>query len=173
MGNGIKRSGIWGEISGGFYSVYRFGGLVAPSRSLASPAVSFCPSESSGSGAGVFSSSRFPLNASRKLYGYTAQQTLDYIQLLYEKRLATYPRTDSRYLTEDMAGMLPGLCGKVAGAFPSVSGFCGAVKADQVTDSSKVSDHYAIIPTKGVAGADLGSLPTGEKNILTMVSFLI
>ena len=55
-------------------------------------------------------------------------------------------------------------------AFPSVSGFCGAVKADQVTDSSKVSDHYAIIPTKGVAGADLGSLPTGEKNILTMVS---
>ena len=105
-----------------------------------------------------------------RLYGYTAQQTLDYIQLLYEKRLATYPRTDSRYLTEDMAGMLPGLCGKVAGAFPSVSGFCGAVKADQVTDSSKVSDHYAIIPTKGVAGADLGSLPTGEKNILTMVS---
>ena len=51
-----------------------------------------------------------------RLYGYTAQQTLDYIQLLYEKKLATYPRTDSRYLTEDMAAGLPALCQSVAGA---------------------------------------------------------
>ena len=105
-----------------------------------------------------------------RLYGYTAQQTLDYIQLLYEKKLSTYPRTDSRYLTEDMAGMIPGLCEKIAAAFPSASGFCGAVEAGQITDSSKVSDHHAILPTKGVDGADIGSLPTGEKNILTMIS---
>lgn len=105
-----------------------------------------------------------------RLYGYTAQQTLDYIQLLYEKKLATYPRTDSRYLTEDMAGMLPGLCRDVAGAFPAASGFRGAVDASLVTDSTKVTDHHAILPTKGAAGADLASLPTGERNILTMVA---
>lgn len=105
-----------------------------------------------------------------RIYGYTAQQTLDYIQLLYEKKLATYPRTDSRHLTEDMADMLPSLCQSIAGAVPSASGFAGAVEAGQVTDSSKVSDHHAIIPTKSIAGSDIASLPTGERNVLTMVA---
>lgn len=103
-------------------------------------------------------------------YGYTAQQTLDYIQLLYEKKMATYPRTDSLYLTEDMAGTLPGLCREIADAFPFVSGFSGAVDAALVTDNSKVSDHHAILPTKEAARADLASLPTGEKNILSLIS---
>lgn len=105
-----------------------------------------------------------------RLYGYTAQQTLDYIQLLYEKKLATYPRTDSRYLTEDMAGMLPGLCQVIAGAFSFASGFRGAVEAALVTDDSKVSDHHAILPTKAAARADLAALPTGERNILSLLS---
>ena len=105
-----------------------------------------------------------------RIYGYTAQQTLDYIQLLYEKKLATYPRTDSRYLTEDMAERLPALCRLVAAAFPCASGFDGAVEAAQVVCNSKVSDHHAIIPTKETAGAKLEELPTGERNILSLIA---
>lgn len=105
-----------------------------------------------------------------RLYGYTAQQTLDYIQLLYEKKLATYPRTDSRYLTEDMAAGLPVLCQTVAAALPFASGFSGAVDAAQVIDNTKVSDHHAILPTNGIAGADLAALPTGERNVLSLVA---
>lgn len=105
-----------------------------------------------------------------RLYGYTAQQTLDYIQLLYEKKLATYPRTDSRYLTEDMAGHLPALCRSVAAAFPFASGFDGAVEAAQVVCNAKVSDHHAIIPTKEAAGINLEELPTGERSILSLVA---
>lgn len=101
-----------------------------------------------------------------RIYGYTAQQTLDYLQLLYEKKLVTYPRTDSRYLTEDMAEGLSSLCRNVTAAFPFASGFSGAVNAAQVTDNSKVSDHHAILPTKETADE---SLPTGEKNILSLV----
>ena len=105
-----------------------------------------------------------------RIYGYTAQQTLDYIQLLYEKKLATYPRTDSRYLTEDMAGHLPALCRSVAAAFPFASGFDGAVEAAQVVCNAKVSDHHAIIPTKEAAGINLEELPTGERSILSLVA---
>lgn len=105
-----------------------------------------------------------------RLYGYTAQQTLDYIQLLYEKKLATYPRTDSRYLTEDMAAGLPALCQTVAAALPFASGFSGAVDTVQVTDNAKVSDHHAILPTNGIAGADLAALPIGERNVLSLVA---
>lgn len=105
-----------------------------------------------------------------RLYGYTAQQTLDCVQLLYEKKLATYPRTDSRFLTEDMAAGLPALCQTVAAALPFASGFSGAVDAAQVIDNSKVSDHHAIIPTQVIAGADLAALPTGERNILSLLA---
>lgn len=105
-----------------------------------------------------------------RLYGYTAQQTLDCVQLLYEKKLATYPRTDSRYLTADMAAGLPGLCQTVAAALPFASGFLGAADAAQVIDNSKVSDHHAIIPTREIAGADLAALPTGERNILSLLA---
>ena len=105
-----------------------------------------------------------------RLFGYTAQESLDYLQSLYEKRLATYPRTDSRYLTEDMAAGLPALCRTVAGALPFLEGLPLPVNADQVTDSSKVTDHHAVIPTAEIAGADLVSLPTGERNVLTMLA---
>ena len=105
-----------------------------------------------------------------RLFGYTAQESLDYLQSLYEKRLATYPRTDSRYLTEDMAAGLPALCRTVAEALPFLEGLPLPVNADQVTDSSKVTDHHAVIPTAEIAGADLVSLPTGERNVLTMLA---
>ena len=103
-----------------------------------------------------------------RLLGYSAQQTLDYTQALYEKKLVTYPRTDSRYLTEDMAAGLPGLVMDTAAAF----GFRGAipVHAKQVIHNQKVSDHHAILPTQSVAGADLSSLPVGEANILRLIA---
>ncbi len=105
-----------------------------------------------------------------RLFDYTAQQTLDYLQSLYEKRLATYPRTDSRYLTEDMAEGLPALCSTVAGALSFMAGQPLPVHAAQVVDSSKVTDHHAVIPTAEIAGADLAALPTGERNILRMIA---
>ena len=103
-----------------------------------------------------------------RLLGYSAQQTLDYTQALYEKKLVTYPRTDSRYLTEDMAAGLPGLVMDTAVAF----GFRGAipVHAKQVIHNQKVSDHHAILPTQSVAGADLSSLPAGEASILRLIA---
>ena len=103
-----------------------------------------------------------------RLLGYSAQQTLDYTQALYEKKLVTYPRTDSRYLTEDMAAGLPGLVMDTAVAF----GFRGAipVHAKQVIHNQKVSDHHAILPTQSVAGADLSSLPAGEASILCLIA---
>ena len=103
-----------------------------------------------------------------RLLGYSAQQTLDYTQALYEKKLVTYPRTDSRYLTEDMAAGLLGLVMDTAVAF----GFRGAipVHAKQVINNQKVSDHHAILPTQSVAGADLSSLPAGEASVLRLVA---
>ena len=103
-----------------------------------------------------------------RLLGYSAQQTLDYTQALYEKKLVTYPRTDSRYLTEDMAAGLLGLVMDTAVAF----GFRGAipVHAKQVINNQKVSDHHAILPTQSVAGADLSSLPAGEASILRLIA---
>ncbi len=103
-----------------------------------------------------------------RMLGFSAQQTLEYTQALYEKKLVTYPRTDSRYLTEDMAAGLPGLAMDTAVAF----GFRGAipVHAKQVINNQKVSDHHAILPTQSVAGADLSSLPVGEVSILRLIA---
>ncbi|GHU46383.1 DNA topoisomerase [Clostridia bacterium] len=108
--------------------------------------------------------------ANRK-YGYTAAQTLDYAQSLYEKKLATYPRTDSRFLADDMADSAAVLIGKLN----RMSDFGGYVpdclNIGNVLDSTKVSDHTAILPTEIVSAADFNKFPTGEKNILTMLIF--
>lgn len=105
-----------------------------------------------------------------RLLGFTAQQTLDYTQSLYEKKLVTYPRTDSRYLTDDMAGMLPGLVAMVQKKCSICPDVPAPVNAAQVINSKKVSDHHAIIPTKTLAGADLSELPGGEKAVLELVA---
>ncbi|OCN01350.1 DNA topoisomerase III [Clostridium sp. W14A] len=103
-----------------------------------------------------------------RLLGYTAQQTLDYLQSLYEKKLSTYPRTDSRFLTNDMEGTVPALVSVAAG-------ICGAdvpekLNAGQVCDSAKVSDHHAVVPTSVAGKADISALPAGEREILRLVS---
>ena len=106
-------------------------------------------------------------DANRQL-GYTAQQTLDYVQSLYEKKLCTYPRTDSRYLTEDMADGVNavvicsvGICGEAA---PAV------VLPRQICDSKKVSDHHAIIPTMVAGETDINTLPAGEREIIKLIA---
>lgn len=104
-----------------------------------------------------------------RVLGYTAQQTLDYTQALYEKKLVTYPRTDSRYLTEDMAEMLPDLVSAAADACFSMTSPV-SVNAGQVINSKKVSDHHAIIPTKEVQAGSLSDLPKGELEILRLVA---
>ena len=105
-----------------------------------------------------------------RLLGYTAQQTLDYLQALYEKKLCTYPRTDSRYLTSDMAEGLPVLVNLVANAMPFRKGIAISCDAAQVINDKKVTDHHAVIPTRNIQGADLSGLPAGEKAVLELVA---
>lgn len=106
-----------------------------------------------------------------RLFGYTAQQTLDYTQSLYEKKLCTYPRTDSRFLTEDMASGIPALASAVAGKLTFLpTGLSLPVDAGQVINNSKVTDHHAIIPTPIAGKADLDMLPAGERNILYLLA---
>ena len=103
-----------------------------------------------------------------RLFGFTAQQTLDYAQSLYEKRLITYPRTDSRFLTEDMAASLPGLATDVGKAFAVEEPF--SIHVQQVINGSKVTDHHALLPTKSMAKADLAALPAGDRNTLRLIA---
>lgn len=107
--------------------------------------------------------------AANRLYGYTAKQTLDLAQSLYEKKLITYPRTDSRYLTEDMARTVLEViaCSLKLPPFDSLSDF----HADTfyLFNNEKVSDHHAIIPTVEIEKSNLSELPNGEKNILHLI----
>lgn len=104
-----------------------------------------------------------------RLFGFTAKETLDYAQALYEKKLLTYPRTDSRYLTRDMAETVSAVAGLVAGLplFSSVGGFTPDVAA--VISDKDVSDHHAIIPTLELAKQDMSLLPAGERSLFTLV----
>ena len=106
-------------------------------------------------------------DANRQL-GYTAQQTLDYVQSLYEKKLCTYPRTDSRYLTDDMADGVNavvacsvGICDEAAPP---------EVLSRQICNSKKVSDHHAIIPTLVAGETDINTLPAGEREIIKLIA---
>ena len=99
--------------------------------------------------------------------GFTAQQTLDYLQSLYEKQLVTYPRTDSRYLTDGMAAKVTELC-MIAAKLLDVDA-PASMNAAQVCDSSRVADHHAVVPTPGASNANLAARPEGEAAILRLV----
>ena len=104
-----------------------------------------------------------------RVFGYTAKQTLDYAQSLYEKKLLTYPRTDSRYLTVDMAetaSVVLHLAARVA-PFDACPEFFPDVLA--LVNNKEVSDHHALIPTLELEKADVPGLPVGELNILLLV----
>lgn len=103
-----------------------------------------------------------------RILGYSAQQTLDYTQSLYEKKLVSYPRTDSRFLTEDMKKMLPELLEKIRQAL----GVETTVQVDiaRVINGKKVTDHHGIIPTGTVDKLDLSVLPSGEREVLKLIA---
>ena len=103
-----------------------------------------------------------------RIFGYTAKQTLDLAQSLYEKRLLTYPRTDSSFLTDDMGGTAAGIIKLLCEKFSFMEGADFTPEIAKVLDSKKVSDHHAIIPTMELAKADPDALPESEKNILTL-----
>ena len=107
-----------------------------------------------------------------RILGFTAQQTLDHTQSLYEKKLVTYPRTDSRYLTDDMREILPELITAVAGKFKYTGSALRnePVRPASIFNSSKVTDHHAIIPTKTMAGSDFRELSLGEMAVLQLIS---
>ena len=105
-----------------------------------------------------------------RVLGYTAQQTLDYTQNLYEKKLVTYPRTDSRFLTDDMAHSLSDIVKLAFHTFPVEGVDNVPVHAEQVVNNKKVTDHHAIIPTRELEKCNLGELPKGELAILQLIS---
>ena len=104
-----------------------------------------------------------------RMFGYTAKQTLDYAQSLYEKKLLTYPRTDSRYLTSDMAETVSCILHLAAKEppFDGCADFFPDVAA--LVSDQDVSDHHAIIPTMEMEKADVGALPVGERNLFLLV----
>lgn len=108
-------------------------------------------------------------DANRRL-GYTAQQTLDYTQSLYEKKLVTYPRTDSRYLTEDMEAMLPELVTTIQNVFDIQKSIPVSVHSSQVINGKKISDHHAIIPTQTAVGCNLSEFPAGEREVFLLIA---
>ena len=104
-----------------------------------------------------------------RVFGYTAKQTLDYAQSLYEKKLLTYPRTDSRYLTSDMAETVSCVI-HLAAKLPPFDG-CGNFfpLVETMISDKDVSDHHAIIPTMEIEKADIKALPVGERNLFLLV----
>ena len=104
-----------------------------------------------------------------QMFGFTAQQTLDYAQSLYEKQLITYPRTDSQYLTHDVESKLPGLVQAFYKTLPFISGLQLKMNTSQVINDAKVSDHHAIIPT-WKAAEELSDLTESERSLLTLIA---
>ena len=107
-----------------------------------------------------------------RLLGYSAQQTLDYVQSLYEKKLTTYPRTDSCYITDDDEEMLEELTEELEGFLDiAPEDVDEAVpRTRRTVNREKVTDHHALLPTKSMANADLAALPAGERNVLRLIA---
>ena len=104
-----------------------------------------------------------------RLFGFTAKQTLDYAQTLYEKRLLTYPRTDSRFLTDDMEQTAAGIVAGIVPVLPFMEGAAFSPEIRRVLNSAKVSDHHAIIPTAEFVKQGFSGLADSEKKLLSLV----
>lgn len=105
-----------------------------------------------------------------RYYGFTAQQTLDLVQSLYEKKLLTYPRTDSQFITEDMESTARQVIGIVSRKLPLFEGRNHEPDIGRITNNAKVTDHHAIIPTVQLENQDLTELPESEQKIIRLVS---
>ena len=105
-----------------------------------------------------------------RLLGYTAQQTLDYLQILYEKRLTSYPRTDSQYLTQDMAATAKTILHALTGVIGHIQGISYTPDIGRIINSAKVSDHHGIIPTLESIKVNLDDLPAPERAVWQLVA---
>ena len=105
-----------------------------------------------------------------RLFGFTAKQTLEYTQSLYEKKLATYPRTDSQFLSDDMGQTAEGVIEAVFSSLMFEENKVSRPDIKRILNSKKVTDHHAIIPTMEIEKADLAALPETERKILSLVA---
>ena len=105
-----------------------------------------------------------------RYYGFTAQQTLDLVQSLYEKKLLTYPRTDSQFITDDMESTVRQVIGIVCRKVPVLDGLSHDPDIRRITNNAKVTDHHAIIPTAQLEKQDISALPESEQKILRLVA---
>ncbi len=104
-----------------------------------------------------------------RLFGFTAKQTLDYAQTLYEKKLLTYPRTDSQYLTDDMLPTVESLVSGLWDKVPFAKGLNLSPQFDRILNSKKVSDHHAIIPTAEFVKQGFDGLAESERKLLSLI----
>ena len=104
-----------------------------------------------------------------RYYGFTAQQTLDLVQTLYEKKLLTYPRTDSQFITDDMEDTARQVISIVCRQLSLFSGVSVTPDIARVTDNSKITDHHAILPTVQLEKQDVSALPQSEQKILNLI----
>ena len=105
-----------------------------------------------------------------RYFSFTAQQTLDLVQSLYEKKLLTYPRTDSQFITDDMEGTVRQVISILCRKLPLFDGVAYAPDIDRISNNAKVTDHHAIIPTVQVETLDIAELPESEQKILRLVA---
>ena len=104
-----------------------------------------------------------------RYFGYTAKRTLDMLQELYEEKLVTYPRTDSQFVTEDMKDSVEELVGKMPVLLPFVDYGQLGHGIKRVINNAKVSDHHAILPTKGAVEKGIADLPADKKNLMMLI----
>ena len=104
-----------------------------------------------------------------RYFGFTAKKTLDLLQELYEEKLVTYPRTDSRFVTEDMIGIVEELAGKMPLMLPFVEYGQLGHNIKRVVNNAKVSDHHAILPTKEAVEKGIVDLPVDKKNLMILI----
>lgn len=105
-----------------------------------------------------------------RYFSFTAQQTLDLVQSLYEKKLLTYPRTDSQFITDDMEGTVRQVISILCRKLPLFDGIAYTPDIDRISNNAKVTDHHAILPTVQVEKLDIAELPESEQKILRLVA---
>ena len=105
-----------------------------------------------------------------RYFSFTAQQTLDLVQSLYEKKLLTYPRTDSQFITDDMEGTVRQVISILCRKLPLFDGVAYTPDIDRISNNAKVTDHHAILPTVQVEKLEIAELPESEQKILRLVA---
>ena len=108
-----------------------------------------------------------------RLFGFTAKQTLDYAQTLYEKKLLTYPRTDSQYLTDDMLPVAESLVSGLWELVPFAKSLNISPQYDRILNSKKVSDHHAILPTAEFVKQGFNGLAESERKLLSLICYKV